>query len=219
MHMTIREIYTRYQQPPNLIRHQLDVARVGWAVCRAWDPDLPRPNLEKITTTLLLHDLGNIVKYKRPFLGDLESQAPFWEGVQDEFRARYGTDATEATYRILEELGFVWVKELLEDMVLVWKQPEKEVSIEARVCEYADCCVTPEGIVGTTARFRDLTNRYALEESGSILRAMRANAAAITRYTRGVVDDVPDLGESLDDAFFLEWNVSGEGIEPSTSAL
>lgn len=70
--MKIQEIYRRYSIPPNLERHMLQVAAVGEYICTHWSG--PELNSQLILQALLLHDLGNIVKFKRPFLGELEQE-------------------------------------------------------------------------------------------------------------------------------------------------
>lgn len=175
--MTLTEIYTKYQIPPNLIRHQLQVTAVGDYVSSHWNG--PKIDKKLVTEALLLHDMGNIIKFKRPFLGELEKDADHWEQVQEAFVQKYGSDVMLATDEIIGELGFSSVREVLDEMKDVWENPEREVSFEARICEYADCCVTPKGIEGFEIRMEDLRVRYHQNEQDPIISYMRANARTL----------------------------------------
>ncbi len=175
--MTLQEIYSTYKIPPNLVRHQLQVAAVGKYVCDHWiGPELDK---DLILKTLLLHDLGNIVKFKRPFLGELEPQAAYWEEVQADFVSRYGNDANDATELILNELGLLDVLAVLVEMKDVWEHPRGNLSWEARICEYADCCVTPVGIEGFEMRMADLERRYGHGKETIVQIAMRESAKKV----------------------------------------
>ncbi len=189
--MFVSDIYTKYKIPPNLIRHQLEVAVVGRAVCQGWTG---RPvDKDLITKTLLLHDMGNIIKFKRPFMGELEKNAAHWESVQEKFRAMYGPDVHEATIAIIQELGLPAVAKLIEEMRAAWHEPEIEVSLEARICEYADCCVTPQGITTFDERIEDLKNRYSYTEESPAIRAARRNGKIVTQHMRN--KDIPNMSE------------------------
>ena len=156
---SIQQIYNHYQIPPNLQRHMLEVTAVGRYICDHWSG--PSVDKELITKALFLHDMGNIIKFKRPFLGELEPDAAHWEQVQAEFVQKYGSDVHTATMTIITELGkekeIGWI---LENMRLVTKQSGADDSDVVKICEYADCCVSPEGIVGFERRLLDLIERY-----------------------------------------------------------
>lgn len=175
--MTLQEIYTKYTIPPNLVRHQIEVAAVGKYVCQHWTG--PQIDSNLVVKTLLLHDLGNIVKFKRPFLGELEPQAAYWEGVQTTFISTFGTNANDATEKIVAELGFSEILHLLIKMKEVWEKPGELVSWEARICEYADTCVTPVGIEGFEVRMQDLARRYGHGKDTLVYKAMKQNAVLI----------------------------------------
>ncbi|HSW89432.1 MAG TPA: hypothetical protein VLH19_01005 [Patescibacteria group bacterium] len=181
--MTTSRIYERYTIPPNLIRHQLEVTAVGRWVCDHWvGQDI---NEELITQALLLHDMGNIIKFKRPFLGELEKDHTHWENVQEEFIATYGNDVHTATDAIVNELGLPEVFDLLQQMEAVWKDPEHEQSWDAKICEYADCCVTPEGIVGFEIRIADLKNRYDMTDTSQHVILATKNAREVEENYKG----------------------------------
>lgn len=66
--MTIKELYALAKVPPNLARHMIETAVVGDAVLNRWSGAPIRSDV--VRKSLLVHDLGNLVKFRRPFLGD-----------------------------------------------------------------------------------------------------------------------------------------------------
>ncbi len=180
MSQLITDVYTKYKIPPNLVRHQLEVTAVGRYICDHWTGE--PVDKEKITLALLLHDLGNILKFKRPFLGELEPQAAYWESVQQEFIATYGKDVHHATKTMVLELKLPAVSALLEEMHDTWANPDVAVSLESRICEYADCTVTPVGIVGFEARIEDLKHRYSLTEESQHIMLARKNGHFVEEH-------------------------------------
>ncbi len=168
--MTILDIYTKYQIPPNLQRHQLEVTAVGRYICEHWQGEAI--NTETITLALLLHDMGNIIKFKRPFLGELEKDAKQWEKVQEEYVQKYGSDVHTATNTIMKELGVYEHIAYIVDNVGMVADPDVPKSNDALIADYADMCVSPAGIVGFQERIQDLVVRYGLtgNEEGIIMR-------------------------------------------------
>ena len=110
--MQIVEIYQRYDIPPNLVRHQLGVTAVGAYLMDHWLGTAI--DQELVIQTLLLHDMGNIIKFKRPFLGELEAEAGYWEKIQDQYFKKYGTDVHLATLAIVNELRLPGVAKLID---------------------------------------------------------------------------------------------------------
>ena len=156
--MTINSIYERFQIPPNLQRHMQEVATVCLFILDHWtgvtvDQKLTIPSA-------LLHDLGNIVKFKRPFTGELEAEAEHWQTVQDEMILNYGPDAKSATHQMIVEVGLEdSIGKVLRDMDRLVEGVEQMMP-EAQIVEFADLCVSPAGIVGYERRKQDLISRY-----------------------------------------------------------
>jgi len=156
--LTIEAIYTNFQIPPNLQRHMREVATVCLLILDHWtgvtvDQKLTIPSA-------LLHDLGNIVKFKRPFTGELEAEAEHWQTVQDEMILNYGPDAKNATYQMILEVGLAdSIGRVLRDMDRLIEGVEHMMP-EAQIVEFADLCVSPAGIVGYQRRKQDLISRY-----------------------------------------------------------
>ncbi len=175
--MNILAIYEQYQLPPNLIRHQLEVTAVGRFICDHWTGE--PVDRDAIMQALLLHDMGNIIKFRRPFLGELEKDAQKWERVQDAFVRKYGTNVHESTCAILKELGALKALDLVEKMQEGSFSGYENLSWESKICEYADCCVTPKGVEGFEVRLADLMHRYSRTADESWTKTMRDNAISI----------------------------------------
>lgn len=160
---TIDEIYDRFGIPSFLASHMRTVASVAEFLCTHIDNDL---DSDCIVAALLLHDLGNVVKF------DLDSslseqlcsskEKERLQQLQSDLKARYGKNADEATKRMIEELGVPdKVKWLLENAN--WNNIENVrdgASVELKICAYADYRVSPRGVVPLSERLADLRRRY-----------------------------------------------------------
>ena len=69
--MNIAQIYEKLGTSPNLQQHMIRVTSVGLFILNNWNGE--KLNTDTMTTMLLLHDIGNIVKF------DLEKK-----GIDDE---------------------------------------------------------------------------------------------------------------------------------------
>jgi hypothetical protein len=161
--MTIAQIYTQYQIPPNLQRHQLEVTAVGQYICDHWIGVSIDKKL--VTETLLLHDMGNIIKFKRPFLSEeLRDSLHNWEKIQDDFIQKYGKNVHTATMHIAKELQ---VSDKTYEMISMldgeYLAKHGYSCDELYISNYADMTVSPEGIVGYEKRAEDLKERYGQE--------------------------------------------------------
>jgi hypothetical protein len=156
--MTLNTIYIKFQIPPNLQRHMLEVAAVCILILDNWTGE--KVDRQLTVQSALLHDLGNLVKFKRPFMGELEVEAEHWQAVQDDLISRYGTDAKNATHQMIAEIGLKnSIGKVLKDVDKLVEGIEL-MKPEAQIVEFADFCVSPEGIVGYQRRKKDLINRY-----------------------------------------------------------
>jgi len=190
----VDKIYRQYQIPPNLVEHMEWVAEVAKSVLDHWRG--PAVDGELTILAARLHDLGNIVKFRRPFEGKIAekllSNLGHWYKVQDQFIAKYGTDANQVTHHIIAELGLSdsvgrVLKEMDSFSEASGKQKNKtnkQVSFEARIAEYGDCCVSPDGIVGFEARLRDLCDRYNHHADEPWAQVLRKNAQIIESLSR-----------------------------------
>lgn len=176
--MNILDIYDQYQIPPQLQRHQLEVAAVGMYVIDHWQG--PKIHKKPLLETLLLHDMGNIVKFKRPFLGEMEKDAKHWEQVQREFFTKYGKETHVVTLAVLKEIGVgKETQEIVRQMGYAADGKLYAERWEAKIADFADTCVTPKGIEGFEIRIQDLITRYHLPEGTLKVQAWRDNAAEV----------------------------------------
>lgn len=156
--MNIDLIYSKFQIPTNLQRHMREVAAICLLILDNWTGEKVDQRLT--VQSALLHDLGNLVKFKRPFMGELESEIELWESVQDQMIERYGVDAKTATHQMVADIGLEnSVGKVLHDMDRLLGG-DIGVMLEAQIVEFADLCVSPEGIVGYHRRKLDLIDRY-----------------------------------------------------------
>jgi len=158
------------------------VAQVTEDVLNRWRG--PKVDHQLTILSAQLHDLGNIVKFTRPFDADLaeklQDKLEYWYQVQDEFVAKYGTSANAANLKIVAELGLgATVGKVLTEMEIVTSRPDQPVSFEARIVEYSDCRVVPNGIVDFETRLRDLCTRYNRRADESWAKALRHNAQLV----------------------------------------
>ncbi len=164
--MRIQDIYDRYTIPPILQKHMYTVASLGSYVADVLsnrsevDMDIDK---DMITQTLLLHDMGNIVKFdlNKPLFIP-EEDVDYWKSIQDDFIRKYGADDHIATTRIVEELGVSQnVIELLSataNMTTALAALEKDYNFA--IVFYADFRVGPHGILSLDERINDLLVRY-----------------------------------------------------------
>jgi hypothetical protein len=163
--MNILEAYKKFQIMPQLAEHQLCVAAVGEMIC---DNISVVVNKVDVVTALLLHDMGNIIKFDLTLSDKLfpglftQQDAEYWQSVQAEYKAKYGPDEHHASLEIARELGVgERVVELMDcigfntDAINV-----ASLDIEKKICAYSDMRVWPQGITSLEHRLADLRARY-----------------------------------------------------------
>ncbi len=163
--MQIFSVYKKYTIMPNLQLHMLRAAAVGAYIADRWN-DKKQIDKNIIISTLLLHDMGNIIKFelgKFPeILGQEQQKLSYWKNIQQEFFQKYGYDEHLATFAIAREIGISCeVQEVLENMGSSNLAKVLETGeYNAKICMYADLRVAPFGIVSIDKRFDDLIARY-----------------------------------------------------------
>ncbi len=161
--MQIQRIYDQYTIPPILQMHMYSVAALGSYIASSIkDPSLGVDN-DIITEALLLHDMGNIVKFDLSKPGLLKAnELDYWRKIQMEFIKKYGGDDHEATTRILNELGIsdkiIHFMNLTKDTARALS--ELAVDLNFAIMFYSDFRVGPYGIMSLDARIDDLLVRY-----------------------------------------------------------
>ncbi len=177
----IQEIYTTFTIPPNVVRHMQQVTAVGMLCIQNWTG--PKLDEQSLVEALLLHDLGNIIKFKHPFLGELKEHEEFWLNIQKEYIQRYGNDVHHATISIMKEVGVLpSCLDIVEGMKTIAMEHNIANMWEAKIGDFADTCVTPKGIEGFDIRIQDLITRYNLEENNKRIQNWKDNAQEVQQY-------------------------------------
>ncbi len=164
--MTAAEIYQTYNIPPNLRQHHYWVAGVALWILDHWHgTDAPDHNL--ITSELLLHDLGNVIKFDLEnyfhLLGESEKgKKEYWQNAQKEFITQWGPNEHVATENIMKDIG------VRDEVVALFnrcgsskaKENTKSGDWSEKICTYADIRVAPHAIVSVDERWDEVLERY-----------------------------------------------------------
>lgn len=146
---------------PNLALHQLRVAAVASLIC---DSLAIKVDKESIIKACLLHDMGNIIKFKLdhfPKLNEPEG-LDYWQGIKYDFILKYGNNEHQASLEIATELDLdPLVLDLIDcvDSALVEIIALKD-DFNKKICLYADNRVAPHGVVSAEEHSLDAKERY-----------------------------------------------------------
>ena len=160
MSKTISEIYTEYKIMPNLQEHMLRVAGVASLICDNFDEPL---NKEEIITACLLHDMGNIIKFKLEIWPQfLEPEGlKYWQNVQSEFKNKYGNNEYLAHGKIANEIGINnRVLEIINAISFLGGTGNaSSEDFGKKIAHYCDDRVSPFSVVSLKQRFTDLRKK------------------------------------------------------------
>lgn len=178
MKKTLSKIYQLYNVPPNLAEHMLLVAALGEHLMESWiEPPIDK---EILTNALLLHDIGNLIKFdldtdwseqmidKTDYLSKQENHPlDYWQKKQREMIKKYGSNADEANVAIIKELiAYPKVSQLLEDHSFETLGKCLQGSDWGKkLVFYCDLRVEPRGLASVEERIRDLRKRYQHKDS------------------------------------------------------
>lgn len=205
--MTIKDVYEKYQIMPQLATHMLRVAGVGKLILDGWKGEIDH---DLVIRTLLLHDMGNIVKFNLTEAGQQKLKSaepvdlPHWRKVQQEFWNKYGRDTHKVTKKIVRELEQNSVNEVMDQEHIIYFSNDRrkilEQSSAAQILLYADTRVTPFGVTTLEERIADLCRRYSqpIENFGymyELEKAIQVMTAA----------DLVAITEEAVTPFFDEW--------------
>ncbi|MCA9372095.1 hypothetical protein KC726_04310 [Candidatus Woesebacteria bacterium] len=184
----MQSMYQKYQIMPSLQMHMMRVAGVAQMITRA----LAMPvGQENIVLACLLHDMGNIIKFKLDLFPQfVEPEGlDFWQNVRDDFVARYGDDEHTATMMISTEIlesGLFFkhnpslrsviasqrVFELIDAIGFSKaKQNYESADIGKKICAYADMRVMPIGVTSLTKRLEDGNKRFRINKTNEKARS------------------------------------------------
>lgn len=159
----ILNIYEKNNVPKMLQKHMLIVAAVGKYIIDHWQG--PAIDEQAVITTLLVHDLGNLVKFDLAEGAKVLDPTLFtdeWRERQEKLRAKYGRNSHQATLLLLKELGIPKkIKQLATKLDASNVCQIAQDSLEQQICEYADMHVVPSGVTTLEGRLQDLRERYS----------------------------------------------------------
>lgn len=164
--MTIKDLYLQYHIMPQLQTHMLRVAGVGKIILSGWKENI---GTDLVMKSLLLHDMGNIVKF------DLENplmemtDLDHWKQVQQDFFEKYGRETHKVTTQIISEIGENEVNKVMEEEHAGYVAGDTmkigNASWPAKILAYCDVRVDPWGVVPMSKRIEDLHKRYGQDLS------------------------------------------------------
>lgn len=162
--MNIASIYKQYPVTKLLQEHQIRAAAVGAYISDKW---LANSEINKnvVIQSLLLHDMGNIIKFDfdNPILltEDEKKNITFWKKEQENLKDKYGEEHM-ATHGIAKELG---VSEQVYNVLLQIGSSQLPKTLtsdnwELKVVSYSDLRCGPQRVVSIDERFDDIIQRY-----------------------------------------------------------
>lgn len=163
---TIIDIYKHYNIMPTLQLHQLRVAAVGMYIAEHLDQSVQR---DDIATALLLHDMGNIIKFDFRIFPDFcePEGVAYWESIQKKFRLRYGHNEHEAHLHIARELHMPdHIVHYIDAVGFSMMNDTRDAdSWEQKICAYADQRVGPFGVIDLKDRLEEGRKRYRISDA------------------------------------------------------
>lgn len=174
----IEKIYKAYNIPPHLQHHMQTVAGIGSAIAGHWISPKHKVDASLITQTLLLHDMGNIIKFDFTSKKFPQTQhSDFWISVQKKFIETYGKNEHNATLKIAREIE---VSDKVVNCLQSMSRWREELSNDSsdwslKIAVYSDFRVGPDGITSVDKRIDDLIERYNERESSFWSNVVEAN--------------------------------------------
>src|SRR3989344_8862861 len=175
----IDSIYERFNIPPNLIAHMKRVASVGALICDNLNVSLSELNKrdgldidfkrDDIVGFLLIHDLGNLIKFRfdsdyvRSMLGTHDEKIiDHWRKIREDVINKYGKSVSKATVMMASEIGVSNAISHLLDNLDFGKTDSIADGNDwvLKLCAYSDFRVGPFGVVSLRERIDDLRRRY-----------------------------------------------------------
>jgi len=130
----------RYGMLENIVRHSLKVARIALFLSEALNCRGQRIDTRLVEASSLLHDIAKTVCL------------------------RTKEDHTGAGYRLLKEIGYERVGQVVAQHVWLEHPAEAMIVSEEEIVNYADKRVRHDEIVSLGERFDDLRDRYGRSE-------------------------------------------------------
>ena len=154
---------------PFLQTHMVRVAGVATIICQGWEDEIESNN---IISACLLHDVGNIIKFKLGAFPDtLEPQGlVYWQKIQDLFKEEYSEDEHEASYKIAEEIGVDdRVMELIKSVGFSYSvENYKHSDYPKKICAYSDHRVGLFAILSLEKRMQEGRKRFKINKGEAV---------------------------------------------------
>ena len=161
----ISEIYKEYKIIPSLQEHMFRVAAVASLICDNFTEPLPK---EEIITACLLHDMGNIIKFRMDIIPQFfePEGVSHWQNVQNEYKQKYGDNDHEANVKIIKELN---ISEKIASLANLNRfslvcEHRDSWDMTIKIVHYSDGRVDPHGVVSYEERMNEAKKRYANHE-------------------------------------------------------
>ncbi len=170
----IMSIYRAYMIPLDLQDHMLRAASIAAWILDHWKGEILNRN--DILETLLIHDMGNLVKssndnFRRGFPDKyyLES-LDYWDNIKKWLIDRFGKNDVEVTYNIAKEINVSEkvLKMLGKKQFVNNEETYKSDDYEIKICAYSDQRVSPTGIMPLNERLREAVIRYKGVKGASV---------------------------------------------------
>lgn len=186
--MKIKEIYEKYKIHPNLIAHQIRVAKVANFILNNWNGlELDK---NKILRLCLIHDLGNIVRMK--------IEDDYWGKVKSNIVKKYGDEDDLVTIKILKECG---VDDGFCDIILAKRfinslKISKSGDWYLKILLYSDLRVSPFAVTSLKERLNEvISRRKDLSENPEIENLSKANFDIESQIQENVNILLSDINE------------------------
>ena len=136
------DLMKRYNGREHIIRHCIKVAEVAISISEALNRKGENLNLNEVEAAALLHDITKAES--------LDS----------------GEDHSLTAYRLLKQLGYARIAEIVRQHVFLVKDSDSPWVSEEEIVNYSDKRVRHDQVVTLKERFEDLRVRYCRDEEG-----------------------------------------------------
>lgn len=175
---------------PSLQLHMYRVAAVGKLICDHWT--WPQINTHDIITTLLFHDIWNILKFDLTLYPEfLEPEGIEYRTQAQEETKKYGANEHIATLAMAKE---IWITD--SAYILLKEQETNKLeenaihgSLDVKICEYSDMRVTPHGVTSIADRLIDLKHRD-MKNHGWSLEETQIKHASCIRWIQSIEQNI-----------------------------
>ena len=173
---TCFHLLNRYAVPQNVIEHSRAVLRIARILCRELNRRGERMDPSLVEAASLLHDIAKVPSFQT------------------------GENHSQAGARLLRELGFPEVAEIVRQHVVLDPETDQGRITEAVVVHYADKRVKHVAVVSLGERFQDLKDRYGKSpEARAWLDALEGRSRSMEdRIFRKIPLSPEDLSEPSD---------------------